>query len=55
MPTLNFLSKEGLRFILSFDDKTPQIINLPIDLSGKTWERALSENITVAVSKRRFD
>ena len=54
-PVLNFLGKDGLKFAISFDNEAPQIINLPADLSEKTWEHAVSDNITIAVSKHRLE
>jgi hypothetical protein len=50
-PTLNFHNTTGLRFGISFDDETPQVINLHEDKSLKAWEQWVSDNVIVKVSR----
>lgn len=44
-PTLNFHNNQGLRFAVSFNDDTPQIVNMHTDNSLQTWEKWVSNNI----------
>jgi len=51
-PTLNFSgAREGLRYAVSFDDQTPQIINIQSDTSTRTWEKFVADNIITSVSQ----
>ncbi len=45
-PTLNFNGKE-LQYAISFDDGSPQIINLHPDHTNKSWENWVANNIIV--------
>jgi Glycosyl hydrolase family 115/Gylcosyl hydrolase family 115 C-terminal domain len=45
-PTLNFNGKE-LQYAISFDDGTPQIINLHPDQTNKSWENWVANNIII--------
>jgi len=61
-PTLNFHnSKEGIRYAVSFDDETPQIINMtsnpnPPDLNyDPVWNKWVAENINIQVSKHTIN
>ncbi len=49
-PTLNFHNNQGLRYGISFDNETPQIINIHRDKTFQDWEESVRNNITVAVS-----
>lgn len=49
-PTLNFHNTKGLRFAVSFDNETPQIVNLHDDSSLKAWEQWVSDNVIVKTS-----
>jgi hypothetical protein len=56
-PTQNFLNTQGLRYAISFDDETPQVINIhekdtiPDWKYPPAWNKAVSENIKVMVSE----
>ncbi|MBC6610012.1 glycosyl hydrolase 115 family protein [Hymenobacter sp. BT507] len=54
-PTLNFTSGEGLRYAVSFDDETPQIVNLHTgmvaDNGNRPWEKAVAESIILKTTK----
>ncbi len=61
-PTMNFNSKpEGIRFAISFDDETPQIIKMtsnpnPADLNyDPVWNRWVSSNINIQVSTHKIE
>lgn len=49
-PTLNFHNK-GLRYGISIDNESAQIIDVHSDLSLKTWEKLVSDNI---IDKKSF-
>ena len=49
-PTLNFHNTAGLRFAVSFDNETPQVVNLHDDSSLKAWEQWVSDNVIVKAS-----
>ncbi|MFB0523998.1 MAG: glycosyl hydrolase family 8 [Phycisphaerae bacterium] len=56
-PTQNYLGAQGLRYAVSFDDETPQIINIHVNDTipdwkyPPTWNQAVSENIKVMTSE----
>jgi hypothetical protein len=49
-PTLDFNGRE-LQYAISFDDEKPQIINLHVDHSGKSWEKWVADNIVISPSE----
>ena len=50
-PTLNFSgAPHGLRYAISFDDDTPQMVNITADSSLKTWEQWVGNNINITVT-----
>ncbi|WP_107685772.1 glycosyl hydrolase 115 family protein [Niastella koreensis] len=49
-PTLPFNESTGLRYAISFDNETPQIINLHADNSEKAWAQSVSDNIRISPS-----
>jgi hypothetical protein len=54
-PTLNFHSSEGLRYGISFDDETPQIVNMHARVSNQLWERWVSANTNEQASRHKID
>ncbi|MBC7895723.1 MAG: glycosyl hydrolase 115 family protein, partial [Cytophagaceae bacterium] len=53
-PTFNVLGrKEGLRFAVSIDDEPPQLVDVNVDSTLATWERAVGENIRVLTTRHR--
>jgi glycosyl hydrolase family 115 (putative glucuronidase)/glycosyl hydrolase family 115 len=44
-PSLDFQGGDGLRFAVSFDDESPQIIRLGTAATPQDWARSVSENI----------
>jgi Glycosyl hydrolase family 115/Gylcosyl hydrolase family 115 C-terminal domain len=59
-PTLDFQHRGGLRFAVSIDDETPQIVTMNSDPTpGHTdfaaWERAVSDSVYVATSRHRVE
>ena len=56
-PTLNFHNSQGLRYAISFDDETPQIVNIHENEAAldwkypRWWNHAVSENVMIKISK----
>jgi hypothetical protein len=50
-PTLNFHANQGLRYAISFDNEPPQIINIHTNDSLQEWEKNVSNNINMQISK----
>jgi hypothetical protein len=56
-PTQNYLNTQGLRYAISFDDETPQIINMHVNDTipdwkyPPSWNQAVSDNIKVMSSE----
>jgi len=50
-PTLNFAgAAHGLRYAISLDDESPQVVNITADSSLKAWEQSVSDNVTTMVT-----
>ncbi len=49
-PTLNFTGKDGLKYAISIDDKTPQIENVNNDKRNETWQNWVANNINITSS-----
>ena len=49
-PTLDFRAK-GLRYAVSFDEEPPQVVDICADRSKEAWEKAVAENIKIAVTE----
>ncbi len=50
-PTLNFNDNKGLRFAISFDDETPQVIDMHANETNRVWERSVADNIRVVTTR----
>jgi hypothetical protein len=50
-PTLNFHDNQGLRYAISFDDETPQVVNMHAGMTFQDWEESVRNNVTMKVSK----
>jgi hypothetical protein len=44
-PSLDFNNMGGLKFAVSIDDETPQVMNLQGDKSPRAWDNSVSDNI----------
>lgn len=44
-PTLNFQPGDGMRYAISFDDETPQTVNVHVDESEPTWRKNVSDGV----------
>jgi hypothetical protein len=44
-PTLNFVPGRGLRYAISFDDQTPQVVDALARNSQKDWETAVKDGV----------
>jgi hypothetical protein len=54
-PTLNFAGRaEGIRYGVSFDEETPQIVNAAADTSLKAWNEMVADNVIIATSTHRL-
>jgi hypothetical protein len=50
-PTQKFQPGAGFRYGISFDDETPQIINVHADYSQAEWERSVKDSVRILTSK----
>ncbi|MFT2011373.1 glycosyl hydrolase 115 family protein [Pontibacter sp. 13R65] len=50
-PTLNFNDTQGLRYAVSIDDETPQIVNIHQGENEKLWEQWVANNINIKTTK----
>lgn len=49
-PTIDFHNSGGLRYAISLDDETPQVINIHNDKSLRAWEQSVRDNVIVSLS-----
>lgn len=49
-PTLPFNESNGLRYGISIDDETPQLVNIHADNSERAWAQSVSDNIRISTS-----
>jgi hypothetical protein len=49
-PTLNFVPGRGLRYAISFDDETPQIVDMLAHNNNQDWETSVKDNVRIAKS-----
>jgi len=54
-PTIDFTNSGGLRYAISFDNETPQVININVDKSEQAWNKDVSNNIKILASKHHLD
>jgi hypothetical protein len=53
-PTQNFSGAEhGLRYAVSIDEDTPQIVNVTADSSLRAWEQSVADDITIRETRHR--
>jgi hypothetical protein len=50
-PTQKFQPGAGFRYGISFDDETPQVINVHAEYSQTEWERSVKDGVRVLTSK----
>jgi hypothetical protein len=50
-PTQKIQPGPGLRYAVSFDDETPQVVNVHADGSLGAWEKTVADGVTVLRSK----
>jgi hypothetical protein len=50
-PTQKFQPGAGFRYGISFDDETPQVINVHADSSQAEWERSVKDSVRVLTSR----
>lgn len=53
-PTLDFTNSNGLHYAVSIDDEQPQIININADKSEAAWNKNVSDNINIRVSRHHL-
>jgi len=54
-PSLDFNSTGGLKFAVSIDGETPQVMNLQGDNPQKTWGKNVAENINILASSHNIN
>jgi hypothetical protein len=50
-PTQKFLPGSGFRYAVSFDDESPQLIDMHADYSQSDWERSVKDGVRIMTSK----
>jgi hypothetical protein len=50
-PTSNFHNTQGLRYAISFDYETPQVINMHARSGNQAWEERVANNINICESE----
>ena len=53
-PTLNFVPGRGLRYAVSFDDATPQVIDALSDKSTEAWSTAVKDSVRKSSSTHQI-
>ncbi len=53
-PTIDFTNSTGLHYAISIDNEQPQIININADKSEASWNKDVSDNIKILVSKHHI-
>jgi len=53
-PTQKFRPGVGFRYGISFDNETPQVINVHADYSQAEWERSVKDNVRILTSKHEL-
>ena len=53
-PTIDFSNTTGLHYAVSIDKERPQVININADKSEKAWNKDVSDNIKIMVSKHHI-
>ena len=54
-PTQKFLPGDGFRYAISFDDETPQVINMHAGYAQADWERSVKDSVRVLTSKHTLE
>jgi hypothetical protein len=52
-PTIDFHNGGGLRYAVSIDDETPQVINIHQNNSLQAWEKSVRDNIITSSSHHK--
>lgn len=50
-PTQKFLPGDGFRYAISFDNETPQVVNIHASYAQADWERSVKDSVRVLKSK----
>jgi hypothetical protein len=50
-PTQKFLPGAGFRYAISFDDETPQVINIHAGYAQADWERSVKDGVRILKSQ----
>ncbi|MBE3123378.1 MAG: glycosyl hydrolase, partial [Planctomycetes bacterium] len=53
--TQKFQPGPGFRYAMSFDDETPQVVNVHADESLAAWERAVADGVKVLTSRHTIE
>ncbi len=53
-PTQKFLPGDGFRYAISFDDETPQVINIHASYTQAEWERSVRDGVRILKSQHNL-
>lgn len=53
-PTIDFTGGKGLHYAISIDNEVPQIVNINADLSERSWNKDVADNIKTLVTKHHI-
>lgn len=53
-PTLNYTTRDGLKYGISIDDEKPQIINIHTDKTASNWNKSVADNINILTTEHRI-
>ena len=54
-PSLNFVPRRGLRYAVSFDDQTPQIVDMLAQNTVQDWSKAVEDNVRISTSSHTLE
>ena len=54
-PTLNYTTRNGLKYAIGIDDEEPQIVNIHTDESAPNWNESVADNIKVLTTTHTID
>ena len=53
-PTLNFVPGRGLRYVISFDEESPQVIDVLAHNNTEAWATSVEDSVRKATSKHKI-
>jgi len=52
-PTLNYTTRDGLKYGIAIDNETPQIINIHTDKTAPNWDESVADNIKILTTTHK--